>query len=151
LASIFVVGGWDAFRNPASKTPAAQKVLGDLPARLPLLENTEQLVRADGALKVAAGLALGLNRAPRLAAGALCASLVPTTVAGHRFWEQSDEAQRATQQLHFVKNMSILGGLLLAVVDTQGQPSLGWRARRAARQLASHASAGETALLDKLR
>jgi putative oxidoreductase len=151
LASIFIVGGWDAMQNPESKTPAAGRLLGDRPSRWPLLEDTEQLVRADGAVKVAAGIALGLNRVPRLAALTLCASLVPTTLAGHRFWAESDDAQRAAQQLHFVKNAAILGGLILAAVDTEGRPSVGWRARKAARQVADQAAAGEAALLDKFR
>ena len=36
------------------------------------------------------------------------------------------------QRLQFAKNTSILGGLLLAGVDTEGKPGLAWRARRAA-------------------
>ena len=61
------------------------------------------------------------------------ASLVPTTVAGHRFWEEKDPAQRKAQQLHFFKNVSTLGGLLLAAGDTEGKPGVAWRARRAAK------------------
>ncbi|MBK6501203.1 MAG: hypothetical protein IPG03_02165 [Candidatus Microthrix sp.] len=36
-------------------------------------------------------------------------------------------------RIQFEKNASILGGLLLATVDTEGRPGLGWRARRAAK------------------
>ncbi len=135
LASVFVYGGWDAFRNPAGKAPKADKVVGRLPARLPGLSNTEQVVRLDGAAKVVGGIALGLGVRPRLAAAGLIATLIPTTVAGHPFWEESDPAKRKAQQLQFVKNASILGGTMLALVDTAGKPSLGWRARRAARDL----------------
>ncbi len=39
------------------------------------------------------------------------------------------------QQLQFTKNMGLLGGALLAVVDTDGKPGLGWRARRANKDL----------------
>ena len=63
----------------------------------------------------------------------LAASLVPTTAAGHRFWEESDPAQRANQRIHFFKNVSMLGGLMIASVDTEGKPGVAWRARRAAR------------------
>jgi len=34
-----------------------------------------------------------------------------------------------------LKNVGLLGGLLLAAVDTSAAPSLGWRARRAARRV----------------
>ena len=81
---------------------------------------------------IAGGLALATGRAPRLSALALAATLVPTTVAGHRFWEESDPAAKAQQKTHFFKNVSMLGGLLLASVDTEGRPGLAWRARHAA-------------------
>jgi uncharacterized membrane protein YphA (DoxX/SURF4 family) len=140
LASIFVYAGWDAFKNPAGKAPAAEKLLGDAALQLPGINSTEQLVRADGALKVGAGVLLALGRFPRLSALALGASLIPTTVAGHRFWEISDPQQKRIQALQFAKNASILGGLILAAVDTEGKPSMGWRTRRAARRLAESAS-----------
>ena len=62
----------------------------------------------------------------------LAASLVPTTVAGHQFWNETDPAAKANQKIHFFKNLSMLGGLLLAAVDTEGRPGVAWRARRAA-------------------
>jgi hypothetical protein len=41
--------------------------------------------------------------------------------------------------IQFIKNASVGGGLLLAVADTGGKPSLGWRARRAAKKAAKRA------------
>src|SRR5439155_1358622 len=67
------------------------------------------------------------------------ASIVPTTLAGHRFWEHTDPTERFGQISNFVKNAGLLGGLLLAAVDTEGKPSVGWRARKAA-----HAAAEAT-------
>ena len=63
----------------------------------------------------------------------LAASLVPTTAAGHRFWEESDPTARAQQRIHFFKNVSMLGGLLISSGDTEGQPGVVWRTRRAAK------------------
>jgi hypothetical protein len=57
--------------------------------------------------------------------------LVPTTYAGHRFWETDDKQERMQQRIHFLKNLSILGGLLIAAGDTAGNPSLAWRGRHA--------------------
>jgi hypothetical protein len=44
------------------------------------------------------------------------------------------------QRTHFLKNLAILGGLIIAATDTEGAPSLGWRARRAAKRAAQRAS-----------
>ena len=137
LASTFVVGGVDAFRNPASKVPAAHKMVGSVPAKVSFVKDTEQIVKYDGAMKVVAAVLLSTGRMPRMMAVALASSLVPTTVAGHRFWEETDPIKRRMQLLQFLKNASILGGLILAAVDTAGRPSVGWRARRAASGLGS--------------
>ena len=75
----------------------------------------------------------------------LAASLVPTTAAGHRFCEETDPSMKANQRTHFLKNVSMLGGLILASVDTEGKPGLAWRARRAAtdvRREARHVGKG---------
>ncbi len=58
-------------------------------------------------------------------------SLVPTTLAGHRFWDESDASSRAAQRIHFLKNVSMLGGLLIAADDTGGRPSIPWRIHEA--------------------
>ena len=69
---------------------------------------------------------------PRISSTVLAATLVPTTAAGHRFWEEKEPATKKAQRVQFFKNASIMGGLLLAAVDTEGKPGLAWRARRAA-------------------
>ena len=93
------------------------------------------LVRINGGVQIVAGLALATGRMPRLSALVLAASLVPTTYAGHPFWEEKDKATRAAQRTQFFKNVSMMGGLLLAGVDTEGKPGVAWRARRAARDV----------------
>lgn len=134
LASMFLAGGLDALRNPGPKVPVAEDVAPKIAANLPGLseQDTEQLIRINGGVQVVAGTLLALGRFPRLSALALAASLVPTTAAGHRFWEYDDAAQRQQQQIHLLKNVSMLGGLLLAAMDTEGKPGLGWRARHTA-------------------
>jgi putative oxidoreductase len=133
LASMFIVGGLDALRNPASKVGAAGDVGPSIAAHLPYLpEDTEQLVKINGAAQVGAGVLLALGRFPRLSATVLVGSIVPTTLAGHRFWEIDDDpGRRAQQKIHFFKNVGLLGGLLLAAVDTEGRPGLAWRAQHA--------------------
>ena len=137
LAAMFVTGGLDALRAPAGKVPAADPIAPRIAEKLPYLpEDTESLVRINGAAQVAAGLMLATGRFPRLSSAVLAGSLVPTTLAGHRFWEEQDETRRAQQRIHFFKNLSMLGGLMLAAVDTEGRPGLAWRAQHAAHHAA---------------
>jgi uncharacterized membrane protein YphA (DoxX/SURF4 family) len=132
LASIFIVGGLDALRDPGSKTKKARAVTEPLNEHIPPASNvdTETMVRINAGIQVGAGVLLAVGRFRRLACLALMGSIVPTTYAGHRFWEETDDATRAQQRTHFVKNLGLLGGLILAAVDTEGAPSLSWRARR---------------------
>jgi putative oxidoreductase len=137
LASIFISGGLDAVRNPKSKVPAAEGVALSIAEHLPYLpEDPEQLVRINGAAQVGAGVLLSLGRFPRLSSTVLAASIIPTTLAAHRFWEVDDPAARAQQRIHFFKNLGLLGGLMLAAVDTEGRPGLAWRAQHAGHHVA---------------
>ena len=133
LASIFIVQGLDSLLHPDTKAPAAEAVVRPLAERVPVVpDQVEHAVRLNGAVQLVAGSLLAIGRFPRLSAAVLAASLLPTSYAGHRFWESDDKAERAQQQIHFLKNMSMLGGLLIAAADTGGNPSIAWRSRHAA-------------------
>src|SRR4051812_13176464 len=138
IGSMFIYGGLDSFRSPGGKTTKAAPIVNPLAETLDLTRDTETWIRANGAVQVVAGAALVLGRLPRLAALTLAATLIPTTLAGHRFWEESDPSSRATQTIHFLKNVSMLGGLLLAADDTGGRPSIPWRIHRATSQAIEH-------------
>ena len=58
---------------------------------------------------------------------------MPTTIAGHPFWLEKDKTVRNTQRIQVMKNLSLLGGLLLAAVDTEGKPGVAWRASHGAK------------------
>ncbi len=131
LAGMFIYGGLDALRHPSGKAPKAEPVVGALADRLPDQVGTDELVRLNGAVQVGAGIALALGVFARPASLALAVSLVPTTLAGHPFWQEADPAARAQQRIQFLKNVAMLGGLILAAADTGGRPSVPWRAKRA--------------------
>ncbi len=133
LAATFVDGGLEQLRHPAAKAGQAAPAIHRYAPRLGLPDDPELLVRANGATMVGAGTMLAMGRLPRLSALVLAISLVPTTVAGHRFWEIKDADQRKAQRLHLLKNAGMLGGLLIAAVDTEGRPGLPWRAKHAAK------------------
>ena len=140
LASMFVVGGVNALRNARERADAASVVTDRVvplaqkaAPQLPIPSDPVTLVRINAVVQVGAGLMLATGRLPRLTSTVLAASLVPTTAAGHRYWEVEDPTQRANQKIHFFKNVSMVGGLLISAVDTEGKPGVVWRARRAAR------------------
>jgi len=134
LASIFVVQGFETMLHPERVAPRAEPVVRPLAEHVPgLPDRTEDAVRLNGAVQFTAGSLLALGIFPRLSALAIAATLVPTTVAGHRFWEAEDDKERAQQRIQFLKNLAIFGGLLIAAADTAGRPSLAWRSRYAVR------------------
>ncbi|MFI9173626.1 DoxX family protein [Streptomyces lincolnensis] len=136
LAAMFVTGGLSSVRDPKEVAPVAEDVVRPVTDRVDLLpDRTEQVVRLNGAVQVAAGVMLGIGRLPRLSALAIAATLVPTTLAAHRFWEIEDPSERAQQRIHFFKNLSMLGGLLITADDTGGRPSMWWRGRHTAHDL----------------
>ena len=142
LAAPFVYGGISTLRKPQDRVPGAapvvEKIAETADKQLPVevSKDVEQWVKVDAAVKVAAGSLFALNKFPRLTALVLSASIVPTTLAGHRFWEHEDPTERFGQISNFLKNTGLLGGLLLAAVDTEGKPSVGYRARRSAKAAA---------------
>jgi putative oxidoreductase len=139
LASTFVVGAVTALKNAEASASRAKPVTDKMvplaqkaAPKAPIPTDEVTLVRVNAVAQLAAAAALATGRMPRLASTVLAASLVPTTLAGHRFWEESEPTAKTQQKLHFFKNVSVLGGLLISSVDTEGQPGMAWRARRAA-------------------
>lgn len=145
LASYFILSGVRAIRDPESLVPAAEplvdtvipqvqrfapeQVAGAVPA------DAKTWVRINGVLELVGGLALATGKGRRLGAGLLALSLVPTTIGKYPFWKRADKAERAADRDHFLKNVSLLGGVLIASRDTEGKPSLGYRAGKTSRQL----------------
>jgi hypothetical protein len=60
---------------------------------------------------------------------------VPGSLGEHSFWNERDPQRKADERRAFLTDVSLIGGLIIAAVDTEGKPSLGWRGRRAARKL----------------
>jgi uncharacterized membrane protein YphA (DoxX/SURF4 family) len=146
LASYFIVNGVKTVRNPDPLVPAAEPVADRV---VPLVkkyapqqvaavvpENTASLVRANGAAQIVGGLALASGKGRRLGALMLAGSLVPSTLARHPFWSRTDPDERALDRSQFLKNVSLLGSVLLAAGDTEGKPSLAYRAQKGGRSIA---------------
>jgi uncharacterized membrane protein YphA (DoxX/SURF4 family) len=141
LGAFFVTNGIDSLRNASALAQEAKPVTDRFvpmveraaPDGTPVPTDPATWVRINGGVQVAAAAALITSHFPRLASGVLAATLVPSTATRYRFWEASDSEEKRQQLTHFVKNLSLTGGLLIAAGDTEGKPGLAWRARRAAR------------------
>jgi uncharacterized membrane protein YphA (DoxX/SURF4 family) len=106
LGAMFMKLGFDAARQPGPRVDKA--------ASLGLPLDPELAVRGNGAAMVLGGAALTLDKLPRLAALGLIAAMIPTTLAGHSFWEL-DGADRKAQEIQFLKNAGLVGGLLVVL------------------------------------
>jgi putative oxidoreductase len=135
LASVFVAAGIDALRHPGPRTQQAAQLLGKVPDQVPgaqsVAKDPDLFVRVNGAALLGGGVLLATGRMPRLASTVLAASIIPTTAIDHAFWDETDPDLKATSRSLFFKNVGLLGGLLLAAVDTEGRPGLVWRAQHA--------------------
>ena len=109
LSGVFIAGGADVIRDPEYP---AQKAKEELGVPKPIFA-----ARVNGATMVAGGVMVGLGYRPRLGAALLAGSLIPTTLAGHPFWEEEDEQARTNEQNHFFKNLAMLGAALLIIAD----------------------------------
>ncbi len=109
LSTVFLASSVNVIQNAEQMTAPAE-ALG--------LPEPAQMVRLHGIVNLVGGLMLVLNVKPRLATWALIGNLIPTTLGGHRFWEEDEEGARIGQMVHFMKNMSMLGGLLGVLAET---------------------------------
>lgn len=111
LAAIFVLSG-------IMKLASFQETLGYM--------RSEGLPWAEGLLVIAAlaeiigGLAVLTGTLTRLGALGLFVYLIPVTLVFHDFWNLAGQ-ERAMQSAQFMKNLSIMGGLLLLVAFGGGR------------------------------
>jgi uncharacterized membrane protein YphA (DoxX/SURF4 family) len=138
MSSIFILGPINALKNAEAHAKKAEPVTGPMVkaaqrAGIPLSHDPKTLVRVNAVLQLVGAAGLLTGRFPRASAALLAGTVIPTTLAGHRFWDEGDPTDKQMQRVHFAKNLSILGGLIVAAGDTDGKPGIAWRARRAAK------------------
>jgi uncharacterized membrane protein YphA (DoxX/SURF4 family) len=143
---VFIGQGIEALRSPAQAAETARPTVEGLrklpePAATKMPQDPETLARVNAAVQIGGGLLLASGKLPRVASAALALTVVPGSLGGHLFWTESDPARKAEQRREFLTDLSLIGGLMIASVDTQGKPSLGWRSRRAAERASKAVSA----------
>ena len=145
LSAVFISRGVDALRSPKPAADAARPTLEGL-SKLPdpvgtnVPSNAETVARVNAAVQIGGGLLLATGKLPRVASAALALTVVPGSLGGHTFWSESDPQRKADERRAFLTDVSLIGGLIIAAVDTEGKPSLGWRGRRAAHKVSEAVS-----------
>jgi uncharacterized membrane protein YphA (DoxX/SURF4 family) len=146
LSAVFIGQGVDALRSPQQAADTARPTLEGLkklpdPAAAKVPSDPEAVARINAVVQIGGGLLLASGKLPRLASAALACTVIPGSLGGHLFWTEPDPARKAQQRREFMTDLSLIGGLMIASVDTEGKPSLGWRGRRAARRATEAVSA----------
>ena len=125
LAAVFVSEGVNGLKSPGERVEVV---------RAAGLSDPEKLVQVSAGTQLVGGLALAAGRLPRLSALALAGTLVPSTYLHQDFWAESDKQVKAAKKQQLLKNLGVLGGLLLAFADTGGRESLPHAAARVSRR-----------------
>lgn len=119
LALIFVLSGF-------GKIPGFEGTVGYIASKglpFPQLAAIAAIV-----VELGGGIALILGWKARWAAAAMLLFTVSAALIFHNFWGvPADQAQN--QMIHFMKNISIAGGLLMVIVNGSGPYSLERSAR----------------------
>ena len=110
LALLFVVSGVGKITGYAG-TAAVMASKG-----LPLVDILLPLTIA---VELGGGLLLALGWKARWAAAALFLFLIPTTLIFHQFWG-IDAKLVQMQKIHFLKNVAIMGGMLMVLAIGAG-------------------------------
>ena len=145
LATTFITRGVEAMRSPKPAADATRSTLEGL-SKLPdpvganVPTNAETVAKVTAGVQIGAGLLLAAGRLPRLSSAALAVSVVPGSLGGHAFWNENDPVRKAAERKALFADVGLIGGLIIASVDTEGKPSLGWRGRRAARKVGERVS-----------
>jgi len=104
LGGFFIANGFNHFKNagPMAGGAAARKV-----------PSPKLAVILSGALMLLGGIGVLLGIYPVYSIILLLIFLVPTTFIMHPYWKESDQALRMNEQINFMKNIALIGALLM--------------------------------------
>lgn len=142
FASAFVIDGVKKVSKPSECSAEAEaftkKVVPLLQRVVPapysssIPESTETWVRVSGAAQVAGGVMFATGLGRRLGALLLTKSSILNLAIALPAKDASKDEKAAARPV-VLTSLALLGASILAARDTQGQPSLGWRAEHSAK------------------
>lgn len=115
LATAFIATGINAIRRPEQLAETTQPFVDKAKPNRPAGRGSDPVRRAgagriNGAIHIIGGLALATGKFPRLASLTLAGVIIPTTLAGNGFWNETDLDERAEQQAHFIRTWDSWAG-----------------------------------------
>lgn len=128
LASAYIGNGVARVRNPEAAASSVEPVVALLKKRFDINVDPSLVARASGVAQVTAGSLLAIGKLPRLSSAILVSTYLLEVVG-----QQLNSNTRSKDGV--LAKTAILGGALLASVDTAGKPGLTWRAQHAAGNL----------------
>lgn len=146
LASVFVWDAVDTLRNTTEHVAETESVLSGLRKVLPapysdyVPADPELVARGLASAKVASGSLFALGKAPRTSAAVLALTHLPS-LFGNAFWNADNEADKKDKRTGFVTDTALIGALAILTQDTEGNPSLRWRAQKASERTAKKVQA----------
>lgn len=114
LASWFVYGGVRAALEPQKGAEAAREVVEPLLREAGVDVPLDALVRAHGIATAVTAATLAFSKSPRTAGVALTGLAAVTVATATPFWRMEEGPEREVALEQFVKNLSLLGGAMLA-------------------------------------
>ncbi len=138
LASWFVFGGVRAALEPQKGAEAARPVVEPLLRDAGIDVPVDTLVKAHGVATAATAAILALSKTPRMAGVALTGLAAVTVATATPFWRMEEGPEREEALEQFMKNLSLLGGAMLAA--TAGH-SVGHVKRKKARKVKANEKA----------
>jgi len=144
LAGYFVADGVAAINRPELLTddmaPLARAVTQTARRLLPesasakIPQDTAAYVRIHGAIQAVGGVMVATGFLRRFGAGLIALAYLPRVIAAR------PRIKSLTTDQRFLREVALLGGVVIAAMDTQGKPNLAWLAADRSQQL-SRASA----------
>lgn len=132
LASSFVLTGIDRLRHTdATATalrPTLDRITKAVPAAASATGNEQRVAKVLGAAHLGAAVLLGIGRFSRLSATVLVVTSALNAIVEFNNADSSTSKARKDRRNQLIKNLSLMGAVLLAAVDTNGRPSWAWRA-----------------------
>jgi putative oxidoreductase len=121
VGQLFVVSGWGKITALSVFTANMTKAGVPMP---------EVLGVVGPCVEFFGGLALVFGFMTRWTAALLILFTAVAASIGHRYWEVADAAMRRNQEIHFYKNVAIVGGFLFLIVAGAGRFSIDGLFRR---------------------
>lgn len=130
LASSFILSGVNRLRHADQTAQQLSPVLSKVSEALPINASEKTLARAIAGTQIGAGVLLATGKFSRFAGVVLSLTAGLTTYVEYRSEAKNPAADKSHKRTQLAKNIGLIGGALLASVDTAGRPGLAWRAEK---------------------